>query len=256
MKPTCQALDGKTTYFNGLGGPTLELSSMITEERVPTGIPGLDPLIEGGLQRGDFVLLLGGMGTGKTIFSSQFVYNAALNLNEPAVFATFEEDIKSLKRNMLNFGMDLSMLESKKRAKLIDLDVLEGRGLSSNIQVLLEALDEIKGRRLVVDSLTAFLAGTGEKFDYTFMMHLIYKTLKREGITTLMTASRQISKVQETGVEEFVADGIFQLESYVTDQMEMKTRFLVKKLRGTEHDRKYHSLAFTPNGLTILAFSG
>ena len=56
---------------------------------MPTGIQGLDPLIEGGLLRGDFVLLLGGMGTGKTIFSSQFVYNAALKLNEPAVFATF-----------------------------------------------------------------------------------------------------------------------------------------------------------------------
>jgi circadian clock protein KaiC len=232
------------------------LSSKKSEDRVPTGIPGLDPLIEGGLLRGDFVLLLGGMGTGKTIFSSQFVYNAAQKLNEPAVFATFEEDIKSLKRNMLNFGMDLAALEAQKKLKLVDLDVLEGRGLSSNIQVLLEALDEIKGRRLVVDSLTAFLAGTGEKFDYTFMMHLIYKTLKREGITTLMTASRQMSKVQETGVEEFVADGIFQLESYVSDAMEMKTRFLVKKLRGTEHDRKYHSIAFTPAGLSILAFSG
>jgi circadian clock protein KaiC len=232
------------------------LSYKRTEERVPTGIPGLDPLIEGGLQRGDFILLLGGIGTGKTIFSSQFVYNAARNLNEPAVFATFEEDIRSLKRNMLNFGMDLGALEAQKRLRLIDLDVLEGRGLSSNIQVLLEALDEIKGKRLVVDSLTAFLAGTGEKFDYTFMMHLIYKTLKREGITTLMTASRQTSKVQETGVEEFVADGIFQLESYISEAMESKIRFLVKKLRGTENDRKYHSIAFTPNGISILAFSG
>ena len=178
------------------------------------------------------MLLLGGMGTGKTIFSSQFVCNSALKSSEPAVFATFEEDIKSLKRNMLNFGMDLSALEAQKKLKPIDLDVLEGRGLSSNIQVLLEALDEVKGRRLVVDSLTAFLAGTGEKFDYTFMMHLIYKTLKREGITTLMTASRQISGTQETGVEEFVADGIFQLESYQSDAMEMKTRFLVRKAQG------------------------
>ena len=245
----------ETTYFRGLRDTSYSLSLKKVEERISTGIPGLDPLIEGGLQRGDFVLLLGGIGSGKTIFSTQFVYNAAKNLNEPAVFATFEEDIKSLKRNMMNFGMDLSALESQKKLKLIDLDVLEGRGLSSNIQVLLEALDEVKGKRLVVDSLTAFLAGTGEKFDYTFMMHLIYKTLKREGITTLMTASRQFSKVQETGVEEFVADGIFQLETYVSAAMETKIRFLVKKLRGTENDRKYHSLAFTPNGISILAFS-
>ena len=158
---------------------------------------------------------------------------------------------------MLKFGMDLSPLEAQKKLKLIDLDVLEGRGLSSNIQVLLEAVDEVKAKTLVVDSLTAFLAGTGEKFDYTFMMHLIYKTLKREGITCLMTASRQSRKVQgeDTKVEEFIADGIFQLESYLSEKMELRTRFIVRKLRGTEHDRKYHSLAFTPNGLQILAFS-
>ena len=229
----------------------------ISDRRTPTGVPGLDPLIQGGLQSGDFVLLLGGIGTGKTIFSTQLVYNSTKVLNEPAVFATFEEDIRSLKRNMLKFGMDLSPLEAQKKLKLIDLDVLEGRGLSSNIQVLLEAVDEVKAKTLVVDSLTAFLAGTGEKFDYTFMMHLIYKTLKREGITCLMTASRQSRKVQgeDTKVEEFIADGIFQLESYLSENMELRTRFIVRKLRGTEHDRKYHSLAFTPNGLQILAFS-
>ena len=178
---------------------------------MPTGVPGLDPLIQGGLLRGDFVLLLGGIGTGKTIFSTQLVYNSAKMLNEPAVFATFEEDIKSLKRNMSKFGMDLSSLEAQKKLKLIDLDVLEGRGLSSNIQVLLEALDEVRAKTLVVDSLTAFLAGTGEKFDYTFMMHLIYKTLKREGITCLMTASRQTRKGggESINVEEFIADGLF-----------------------------------------------
>ncbi len=221
-----------------------------------TGVPGLDPLIQGGLQRGDFVLLLGGLGTGKTIFSSEFVYNAALAMNEPAVFATFEEDMRSLKRNMLNFGFDLASLEARRKLKLLDLEVLEGRGLSSNIQVLLEAVDEIKAKRLVVDSLTAFLSGTGEKFDYTFMMHLIYKTLKREGITTLMTVSKQ-SRPSEAGggIEEFVADGLFYLESYLAQQMEMRTRFIIKKLRGTDHDRKYHTLAFTPKGISILAFS-
>ena len=95
---------------------------------MPTGIQGLDPLIEGGLLRGDFVLLLGGMGTGKTIFSSQFVYNAALKSNEPSVFATFEEDIKSLKRNMLNFGMDLSALEAQKKLKTNRFGCVGGQG--------------------------------------------------------------------------------------------------------------------------------
>jgi circadian clock protein KaiC len=205
---------------------------------------------------GDLILLVGGIGTGKTIFSSQFVYNPAKLDNEHAVFATFEEDIGSLKRNMLQFGMDFGSLEKEKKIKLLDLESLEGRGMGSNIEIVLGALDEVDGKRLVVDSLTAFLSGAKEKFDYSFLMHLIYKTLKREGITTLMTVSKlQEANIFNGGIEEFVADGIFQLEGYVTKNMEMRTRFIIRKLRGTDHSRKFHSVAFTPNGIEILNFS-
>jgi circadian clock protein KaiC len=226
----------------------------ILAERIPTRVVGLDPLIQGGLQVGDFVLLVGGIGTGKTIFSSQFVYNSAKS-GEPAVYATFEEDIGSLKRNMKLFGMDFDPLEKEKKVKLLDLESLEGRGMGSNIETLLGALDDIKAKRLVVDSLTAFLSGAKEKFDYSFLMHLVYKTLKREGITTLMTVSKfQTDQPMNSGIEEFVADGIFQLENYIGKNMELRTRFLVKKLRGTEHSRKYHTVAFTPTGINILPY--
>ena len=185
-----------------------------TTPRVPTAIPGLDPLIQGGLQRGDFVLLSGGVGAGKTTFSCQFAYNGAMFLNEPAVFATFEEDSDSLKRNMLKFGMDLESLEKEGKMRVLDLEILEGQGMGSNMEVLLSALDKIHGKRLVVDSLTAFLTGAKDKFDYRFLMHLVYKTLKREGVMTMMTVSRSDDtrgSITGMGVEEFVADGIFQL---------------------------------------------
>jgi circadian clock protein KaiC len=225
--------------------------------RLPTAIPGLDPLIQGGLNRGDFILLSGGIGAGKTTFSCQFAYNGATFLNEPAVFASFEEDSLSLKRNMLRFGMDLETLERDGKIKVMDLEILEGQGMGSNMEVLLSALDKIQGKRLVVDSLTAFLTGAKDKFDYRFLMHLIYKTLKREGVTTMMTISRMQNdqQVLGIGIEEFVADGIFQLESYVTDSMELRTRFLVRKLRGCDHSRKYHSVAFSHEGIQILPWS-
>ena len=87
-------------------------------------------------------------------------------------------------------------------------------------------------------------------------MHLIYKTLKREEVTTLMTASKfDNSGITSVGLEEFVADGVFQLENYLTDSMELRSRFLVKKLRGTDHSRKYHNVVFTQKGLEILPYS-
>jgi circadian clock protein KaiC len=226
---------------------------LTADQRIKTGIPGLDPLIQGGLHIGDVVLLVGGIGSGKTTFSAQFVYNSALSNDEPAVFATFEEDADSLRKNMLRYGMDFKKLEQQGKLKLIDLQVLEGSGLGANIESVIAALDEVKSKRLVIDSLTAFLSGATEKFDYTFLMHLIYKTLKRENITTMMT----VSKFNDTslGIEEFIADGIFQMDNYISNQMEMRTRFMIKKLRGTEHSRSYHTVAFTDKGLQILPWN-
>jgi circadian clock protein KaiC len=228
----------------------------LKEDRVQTGIPGLDGLIQGGLQSGDFVLLVGGIGTGKTIFSSEFAYQGASSLGQPAVYATFEEDIISLRRNMLKFGFDFQALEDARKIRLIDLEALEGRGMGSNLETILSAIDEVKAKRLVIDSLTAFLSGTSGKFDYSFLMHLIYKTLKREKITTIMTVS-QFNGPNEysQGLEQFVADGVFEIENYLAENMELKTRFMVRKLRGVEHSRKYHTVVFSSKGIEILPYT-
>jgi circadian clock protein KaiC len=213
-------------------------------------------LIQGGLIPGDFVLLVGGIGTGKTILSSEFAYAGAKEFNQAAVYATFEEDIQSLKRNMLKFGLDFEALENAKKVKLLDLEALEGRGMGSNIDTILSAVDEVKAKRLVVDSLTAFLSGATGKFDYSFLMHLIYKTLKRERITTIMTVSKFEGRSEYSlGMEEFVADGVFYMENYLASDMELKTRFMVRKLRGTEHSRKYHTVVFSTKGVEILPYT-
>lgn len=227
-----------------------------TSDRVPTGIPGLDGLIQGGLQTGDFILLVGGIGTGKTIFSSEFAYQGAQSLGQPSVYATFEEDVTSLRRNMLKFGVDFQALEDKKKVRLLDLEALEGRGMGSNLETILSAIDEVKAKRLVIDSLTAFLSGTSGKFDYSFLMHLIYKTLKREKITTVMTVSKFDSPSEYSqGLEQFVADGVFEIENYLAESMELKTRFVIRKLRGAEHSRKYHTVVFSSKGIEILPYT-
>ena len=224
------------------------------DTRLKTGILGLDQLVQGGLQKGDFILLVGGIGTGKTILACEFVYNGILQSGEPAVLATFEEDANSVRKNMLQFGMDLKSLEQKGTLKILDLESLQGKGIAANIEVLMDALDKIKAKRLVVDSLTGFLRGTKERFEYSFLMHLIYKSLKRDGVTTLMTVSDS-GESEMSGVEEFVADGVFKLEKYITEDMEVRTRFIIKKLRGTDHSRKYHSVVFTPRGVEILPYT-
>ena len=57
------------------------------------------------------------------------------------------------------------------------------------------------------------------------------------------------------GCGEFVADGIFELKNYVSQHMELKTRFIVRKRRGTDHSRSimaFHSLRLASRYLSTV----
>jgi len=224
-------------------------------QRVPSGIEGLDTLIEGGFLRGDIILVAGGTGSGKTIFSMQYIYNGATRYGEKGVYATFEEDSKTLRRNMLRFGFDLEKLEREGTIKIIDLEALKDEGFSANMDFILGALEEINGKRLVIDSLTAFLSGCKEKFEYRTLMHLFYRILKMRGYTTLITCSVSFGTDKlGIGIEEFVADSVVFLEN-VFDGLELKKKFLIRKMRGTDHSVKYHNVILTDKGMQIVPFT-
>lgn len=223
--------------------------------RVPTGINGLDRVIGGGFFRGDVILVAGGTGSGKTILSSAFIYNGATLYKENGVYATFEEDAKTLKRNMVRVGFDLEKLEREGAVKVVDLLSLKSEGLSSNIEYIVESLNEINGKRLVIDSLTAFLSACEERFEYRTLMHLIYRMLKTRGYTTIMTCSVPTGATTlGLGIEEFIADSVIILESLVDDSG-LKTRFLIRKMRGADHSRKYHNVVITDTGIQIVPFT-
>ena len=210
--------------------------------RIPTGIEGLDAMTEGGFIRGDMHLVAGAPGTGKTVFASTFAYNAT-TLKEKVVYATFEESAEYLVRNMKKLGIDLAAAEKAGYLKVIDLDALKGKELENNIQLLLSAAKDTKSSILIIDSLTALLLATESKFELRAFMKSVYKTLKNEGITTLMTISQ--TPGGGFGIEGFVADSVTLLEN-VVDKDQFKTRLIVLKMRGTEHSKRYHSVAFSP----------
>ncbi len=224
-------------------------------ERTKTGVEGLDELIDGGVIKGEVLLLAGSTGSGKTILSTQFINNGARLYAEKGVYVTFEEDEISLKRNMAKLGMDLERLEKEKRVRVIGLQTMKEVGLNANLDYILKVVRELGAERLVIDSLTAFLTGTGEKFEYRTLMHLFYKILKKMGCTTIMTCS--VPSGSETlglGIEEFIADSVIVLENVIIDS-ELKTRFLIRKMRGTSHSRTYHDVIINESGLRIVPFS-
>jgi circadian clock protein KaiC len=156
---------------------------------------------------------------------------------------------------MLRLGFDLEKLERGGAIRILDLEALKDEGLNENIHFVLKALEEIDGKRLVIDSLTTFVSACEEKFEYRMLMHLFYRMLKSKGYTTIMTCSIPLgTEALGLGMEEFVADAVMFLEN-ITEGLELKTRFLIRKMRGTDHSRKYHNVIITDKGLQIVPFS-
>jgi circadian clock protein KaiC len=211
-------------------------------DRIKTGVEGLDELIEGGLMRGDIHLLAGGPGTGKTVLSANIAYNAAV-AGENVVYATFEESADYFRRNIRLLGLEVAPLEKEGKVALVDLEALKGQQLETNISTLIQATKDSKGTLLVIDSVTALLLACETQFEMRTFMKSVYSSLKSEGITTIMTGS--LTNGGKIGLEGFMTDSVMLLENW-EDEVQMKTRFVILKMRGTNHSRKYHSVVFGP----------
>src|SRR5215203_7249351 len=84
----------------------------------PTGISGLDEITGGGLPLGRPTLVCGGAGSGKTLFSIEFIVRGAIEFNEPGVFMAFEEKEEELAVNVASLGYDLARLQNKNLIKV------------------------------------------------------------------------------------------------------------------------------------------
>lgn len=87
---------------------------------VPTGIKGLDNVLGGGFPRNSIIIVAGNPGTGKTIFSAQFIYCGATEYGENGVYVSFAESRESFIENMKQFGFDFEKLESEGKFRYLD----------------------------------------------------------------------------------------------------------------------------------------
>src|SRR5688500_4927562 len=85
-----------------------------TLEKAPTDIPGFDEITGGRRPRGRVTLIIGGPGTGKTVFALETLVNGARDHEEPGIFVAFEENSGQVVVNAATFGWDLPALEQKR----------------------------------------------------------------------------------------------------------------------------------------------
>ena len=222
---------------------------MLKKERIKTGVPGVDELIAGGLLPGSLTLLTGTTGTGKTIMSTQFIYNGVKKHNESGVYVSFEEPTQNIKENVLNFGWDFSPLEKQKKVIFVRYDPFHVEDIYDLIETNIK---KINAQRVVIDSVSALGLYVRDAPEIRRMVFNISMLLRKLNCTSILTS--EILPLQKSlsrfGVEEFVTDGIIVLY-YLRANSQYARSMTVWKMRGSEHSKKLHPYTITDKGVIV-----
>jgi len=236
------------------------------DDVLKTYINEFDQLFDnGGIPNGNSVLVAGGPGTGKSTLCRQICYNLVLR-NKKCMYVSFKESKERIEKSMQNFGWDIKRFiedGSLIIQKINPLDILRmkfgsigGSGSATEISYKIKPLiipKNFNPELIVVDSLSAIIAvsATKEK-NYRVYLQELFSFFEETGATSfLITETEPIpTRYSDTGIEEFLADGIIVL--YNIQKNETRENAIeVLKMRYCRHLKKIVAMEINENGIKV-----
>jgi circadian clock protein KaiC len=217
----------------------------------PTGIPGLDTVLEQGLSPGSAVVIAGAPGTGKTILAHQICFANATAEHRAHYYTTLSEPHSKLVKNLESFEFfDPKTLESKiEHLHLGDLLRLDRPGrMEPLVEEVVRRTMEDQPSIVVIDSAKALRDFTGERELRVAFYDLISRLAHTE--TVLLLVGEYTPGEIASGVEFSLADGIIQLAYEPREPIDRRWLRVVK-MRGTPHLEGKHTFRICPSGLEV-----
>jgi circadian clock protein KaiC len=218
---------------------------MIKTERVPTGITGLDHLIEGGLPKGRSILVTGEPGTGKTILALQFLADG-LKRGEKGIYVTADESPMDVLEQAASLGWDLEQsIEAKEMAILnaatyLSTSPAPGKERQIDVQKavgdLASFVNQIGAKRLVLDPAGPFVMLRDSNARIQDQTRLLIKLLRSSTQTTNILTSYAVPRTGERsmhGIEEYLVAGAIVLEM-IWQNNQLGRSLIVEKMRCTD----------------------
>lgn len=248
-------------------------------EKLKTGIPGLDEMLEGGLIPGRPYVVSGASGTGKTTLAIRFLLEGA-NHGERVLYVALDEPPNETKRNISAFGWDLSNIVlldatldimsydktpvrdvSTERKMMLMKEIGEGirktpeKGPADmTVNTLQEMLkQEMRVRkytRVVIDSVTSmkhFYIRTSEEYA---TVQSFFRLMSDLGVTTILTV--QTPEVSKPDAESHMSRGEIKLHKWF-DGKGMQRGVTIEKYRGSAHDQRMRPFKITSDGIDFRA---
>jgi circadian clock protein KaiC len=229
----------------------LQLQHKVSSERLSSGVPDLDVMLEGkGFFRGSSILVTGTAGSGKTTLGASFV-DAACRRGERCLFIDFEESRDQVARNMKSVGLDLK--------PWMDDGLLVHEawrptqfGIEMHLLRIHKLVEKFKPRCVVIDPITNLINGSSESEVYSMLMRLI-DFLKNAGITAFfvsLTGGGRDLEQTTVGISSLTDTWILLRDVELNG--ERNRCIYVLKSRGMAHSNQLREFVMTKNGIKLI----
>ncbi len=220
-------------------------------ELLSSGIPKIDELIGGGVERGSSTLVLGPAGAGKSTIVIQYAAHAASEGNHAAVF-TFDEGVHTVLGRSKGLGLDLQKYVDNGSLSIQQVDPVQ---LSPGefVSLVRQSVDCRQAKVVVIDSLNGYMNAMPEERFLTLQMHELLTYLSQMGVTTFLVCVQHglLGMNMETAVDvSYLADNVFLLRYFET-QGSVKQALSVVKRRAGPHERSVREIQLSSTGIKL-----
>jgi circadian clock protein KaiC len=224
---------------------------LISHDCQPTGVPGLDKMLNGGIPIGTTTLLAGNTGTGKSLIALKWLLNGARE-KEPGLLLSFEESPLQIINDVSSFGWKPQDYIEQDLLKIINLSPIEV-DLDKIAYSIQELLNQIDIKRIVIDSISAFEIGMNDKYKFTNYIWSLADYLKKRGISLiLVTEEENFFRLNNNSHNKisYISDNIIFIE-YFREQFIIKKLIGVLKMRKSNHEKDLRELIISEKGPVV-----
>ena len=209
--------------------------------KVRTGIFGLNPLLDGGLNERSTTVVIGASGAGKTTFATQFIRRALLDGQE-GIFVSLDENKEQIIREAVEMGWS-DILDYMDDELLVFIDA-SGREFSNFIRKELPAfVEDWRGAntRIAIDPLTPVVWTTKDAYEQRDLIGFMLKETRKVGtvLATLEEHGPGDLMGQETVIPMYLADCVIHMR-YKPMEGNPSRRLKIVKARSTRHSDQWH----------------